>query len=707
VGPGPAAVAAEDPNRFLNRELSWLAFNDRVLALAEDPDEPVLDRAKFLAIFSDNLDEFFQVRVALLKDQAAVAPRRLSPEGMTPREQLEAIRPEVEGLVKRQSRVLLEEVLPGLAANGIVLSDWDELDDDDRHHLVEVFERDISPVLTPLAVDPSHPFPYISNLSLNLAVDVRDPVTGANRFARVKVPPSLPRFVVMPDGERFVAIEQVIVAHLGSLFPGMEIFRHHPFRVTRNASLSVDEDEADDMMRAIESELVRQRLGGRAVRLEVDSRMSEPVRQSLQEWLELRGDDVYAIDGPLQLKGLWGVYALDRPDLKRPAWRGVTPAPFPGSGSDRPSIFSLVRAGDLLVHHPYDSFPTTVEAFVEQAAEDPGVLAIKQTLYRTAGDRPDDSPMVRHLIRAAERGKQVAVLVELRARFDEQANITWARALEEAGVHVVYGLAGLKTHSKVTLVVRREGDGIRRYCHVGTGNYNPTTAGIYEDLGILTADEDVGADLAALFNHLTGFSRPEPFRRLLVAPYRLRERMAELVAAETRAGEGGRIVMKMNSLVDPAMIDALYAASSAGVRIDLVVRGICCLRPGVPGLSETIRVRSLVGRYLEHSRIYAFGPRSRRRYYLGSADLMPRNLDRRVEAVLPVTDPALTERLQEVLDVNLADDVLAWTMDGTQGGTGGTWTKVATTEGVSSHDRLEELARLRIAGRRGGGERRG
>ncbi len=690
--PSPPEPAPERPP-YLNRELSWLDFGERVLARAEAPEVPVLERAKFLAIFGQGLDEFFQVRVAGLKDQVAAGLQALSPDGLTPEDQLLAIRARVAELLERQSEIFLHQVAPDLGAVGIHFSKWDELDDDDRKHLVEVFENQIFPVLTPLAVDPGHPFPYISNLSLNLAVMVRDPDTGERRFARVKVPNLLPRFVVMPDGERYVALEQVIAQHLGALFPGMVVESHDPFRVTRNADLTLEEDEADDLLEAVEVELRRRRFG-RAVRLEVVEGIDEETLGLLVRELDLSDEDVYVTEGPLDLGGLWGVWALPRPDLKDEPFSSVTQPRLKGSEGDRVDLFARIRAGDILVHHPYDSFTTSVAAFIRQAASDPDVLAIKQTLYRTSAD----SPIIQSLIRAAEAGKQVAALVEVKARFDEEANVVWARALEKVGVHVVYGLVGLKTHSKTALVVRQEDEGIRRYCHIGTGNYNEKTARLYEDLGLLTCDPDIGADLTQLFNYLTGYGRQERFRKLLVAPGPLRPRLAELIANEARAPSGtGRITMKMNNLVDVEMIDALYEASRAGVEIDLVVRGICCLRPGVPGLSERIRVRSIVGRFLEHSRIFYFAngqaPRSPA-WYFGSADLMPRNLDRRVEAVAPVEDPELRQRLQQVLDVNLADDELAWEL-----GPDGTWSKVERVEGVNTHIALRQLARAR-AGKR-------
>ncbi len=678
--------------RYINRELSWLDFNARVLALAEDEETPLLERAKFLAIFSSNLDEFFQVRVASLHDKVAAGLTTPSPDGRTPVDQLMAIRPRIEALIARQAEVFLGDIVPALGNAGIVLSDWESLDEDDREYLVDVFHRRIFPVLTPLAVDPGHPFPYISNLSLNLAVSVRDPSNGARRFARVKVPPLLPRFVVMPDGERFVAVEQLMAAHLDTLFPGMEIEEHDTFRVTRNADVTLeDEEETDDLLAAVELELRRRRFG-RAVRLEVSTTMGEETRELLMRELELEADDVYVVDGPLELGGLMAVYDLDRPELKDSSWVGVTQPVLVDEDGDAKDVFAVLREREVLVHHPYDSFSTSVVTFIEQASKDPQVLAIKQTLYRTSGD----SPIIKALIRAAETGKQVAALVELKARFDEQANIAWARALEEAGVHVVYGLVGLKTHTKTALVVREEGDSIRHYCHVGTGNYNPKTARIYEDIGLLSADPELGADLAELFNYLTGYSRQTEYRRLLVAPAGLRQSILDLIAGERDDPDGaGRIVMKMNSLVDTTVIDALYEASQAGVSIDLIVRGICCLRPGVPGLSENIRVRSIVGRFLEHSRILAFGERRERHYVIGSADLMPRNLDRRVEAMTPIFDRDLQGRLQEILDVNRDDDTLAWMLAGD-----GSWSKVPTEKGANTHLRLQELAFERARRRR-------
>jgi polyphosphate kinase len=678
--------AEDDEVRHLNRELSWLQFDERVLALAEDPELPLLERAKFLAIFSSNLDEFYQVRVAGLLEQAAAGVTGSGADGMDPVDQLQAIDVYASELARRQAQLFHDEVVPALDAEGIRLSGWDALDDDDREHLVTIFEEQVFPVLTPLAVDPAHPFPYISNLSLNLAVVVRDPDDGDQHFARIKVPPILPRFVVLPDGERFVPLERVIAAHLDRLFPGWEIVEHHAFRVTRNADFEIEEEEADDLLLAIESELTRRRFG-RVVRLEVEPDMTDEVLDLLVRELEIEHDAVITLPGPLDLSGLWALYDLDRPDLKQAPLPPTTQPRLSTSPGDELDLFGALRQGDVLVQHPYDSFATSVQAFVETAAHDPKVLAIKITLYRTSGP---GSPIINALLDAAEEGKQVVALVELKARFDEEANIEWARALEEAGVHVAYGVVGLKTHTKTCLVVRDDGDRVRRYAHLGTGNYNDKTARIYEDVGILTADPALGADLTDLFNVLTGYSRQSSYRDLVVAPMNFRERMLELIAREA-AADDGRIVAKMNSLVDSQIIDALYEASAAGTPVDLIVRGICCLRPGVAGVSERIRVRSIVGRYLEHSRIYRFGSEARGYDYLiGSGDWMPRNLDRRVEALAPVTDPVLQSRLEEILQVNLADDLLAWELRPDT-----TWRRVPVVQGVDTHLTLHERARER------------
>lgn len=671
---------------YLNRELSWLEFNQRVLSLVERPDFPLLERAKFLAIWSSNLDEFFQVRVAGLKEQLAHGIGAGTPDGLTPVQQLAAIKAVLEDQYDRVSKLFLSEVAPALAAGGIVFSDYSTLDQDDREFLDQQFRDLVFPVVTPLAVDPAHPFPYISNLSLNLAVSVRNPETGVSRFARVKIPPILPRFVVLPDGERFVPLEQVIAHHLDSLFPGMEVMTHHVFRVTRNADLEIEEDEGGDLLLAIESELTQRRFG-RVVRLEVHPDIPEDVLDLLLREMGASHDDVYLVDGPLDLSGMWSVYDLDIPDLKFETYSWVTPPRLAaGSSTERLDIFEVIKQGDLLVHHPYDAFTTSIEAFIKQAAQDPGVLAIKVTLYRTS----KDSPLMSALIEAAEDGKQVVALVELKARFDEERNIEWAQRLEDSGVHVMYGVIGLKTHTKLALVVRREGERVVRYAHVGTGNYDETTARTYEDVGIFTADPEIGSDLSDLFNFLTGYSRQTRYRRLAVSPNGVRTRIMELIEGEADKSDGN-ITLKLNSLVDAGIINGLYQASQAGTRVDLIVRGICCLRPGVPGLSENIRVRSIIGRYLEHSRLFRFGARgSERHYYLGSADLMPRNLDRRVEALAPVIDPALQFRIDEILDVLLADDVLAWELNGE-----GSWQRVARDSGVDAHVSFQDLALTR------------
>jgi polyphosphate kinase len=668
--------------KYIDRELSWLDFNSRVLSIAEDPSTPLLERLKFLAIFTTNLDEFFEIRVAGILEQVAAGVRRQALGGMYPRSQLRAIRARVDEMYRRVDRVLGREILPGLAEAGVFFRTWDELSDDDKAYLTLQFHTRVFPVVTPLSVDPGHPFPYLSNMSLNLAATVRDPSTGKTRFARVKVPPILPRFLVLPSNDQIIALEEVIAAHLDSLFPGMEIVSSVAFRVTRNADLDIEEEEADDLLEFIESELSRRRFG-RVVRLEVEPTINEDSLDLLVKELAISPEQVYVTEGPLDMTGFWGVFELDRPDLKWESYLWVTPRPLAVVSGERMNIFERIRQGDILVQHPYDSFAASVEELVNQAASDPNVLAIKQTLYRTSAD----SPSMRSLISAAEAGKQVVALVELKARFDEQANIEWARRLEESSVHVVYGLVGLKTHTKTTLVVRDDGDQIRRYSHVGTGNYHNKTARIYEDIGLLTVDPDIGADLSDLFNFLTGYSKQIDYRKLLVSPINLRKRMTKLIRREAKRDDG-RIVMKMNSLVDGGMIRELYKASQAGAKIDLIVRGICCLRPGVEGLSENITVRSLVGRYLEHSRIYRFGTKERGYDYLiGSADLMPRNLDRRVEVVGPVSDPEHHERLDEVFDVLFEDDELAWVLQ-----PDGIWHKVGSVEGNNSHLRLQQLA---------------
>jgi polyphosphate kinase len=678
------------PDRFLNRELSWLDFADRLVDLAADTSLPLLERVKFVAILSSGLDEFFQVRVGGLKDHVAAGLRGRSADGRTASQQLGDIRLQCIRLMQRSDEVFESSIVPSLAAAGLYFTSIEDLDETEKARVLGVFEKEIFPVLTPLAVDPGHPFPYISNLSLNLALLVEDPSTREQRFARVKVPPLLPRFVPLNGGSRFVALEQLIAANLPRLFPHMEIGRHHAFRVTRNADLDLEESEADDLLAAVETELRRRRFG-RAVRLEVDQETPMEVRDLLLEELELGTDDVYESSAPLGLGQLWALHAIDRADLHEAPWVPRTQPRLASAGDGPVDLFSVLREGNVLVHHPYDSFTTSVEAFITQAADDPNVLAIKQTLYRTS----EDTAIVSALVRAAEQGKQVAALVEVKARFDEQANILWARQLERAGVHVVYGLVGLKTHSKIILVVRREEDGLRRYCHIGTGNYNSETAKVYEDLGLFTADPAIGEDLTDLFNHLTGYGRPVAHRRIVVAPQAMRP---WVLAEDAAVGEAGRITIKVNGLTDPEVVDALYAASQAGVRIDLSVRGVCCLRPGVAGLSERITVRSIMGRFLEHSRIFRFGdPGGERevRYTIGSGDLMERNLDRRIEVLVPVLDLELQARLEETLELNLADDTNAWEL-----GPDGAWTRVVPVLGLSAQKRLQELAVARARRRR-------
>src|SRR5487761_79557 len=670
---------------LINRELSWLDFNSRVLAQAEDDRLPLLERARFLAIASRALDEFFQVRVGGLK-QLAAGLEGAAPGPQGPEAQFRAIRPQVEELSGRQARAFLSELVPRLDHQGIRFCDWSSLGDEDRAFLDRVFEERIFPVLTPLAVDPAHPFPYISSLSLNLMVVVTDPAIHEQRIARIKVPPLLSRFVVLPDGERFVPIEQVIAAHLQPLFEGMTVVAHHVFRLTRNADYQLDSDEADDLVEAVLAVLKERRRSPLVVRLEVGTEMPEAMVELLMRELEIDAQDVYPVSAPLDLGGLFDVCRLDRPDLKYPPWVPVTPSRVAHElGVGDGDIFRDLREEQLLVHHPYDSFEHTVEAFIERAAVDPQVLAIKQTLYRTSGPV---SPIIRSLTRAAEAGKQVVALVELTARFDEQNNINWAEVLEDAGVHVVYGTVGLKTLAKVTLVVREEPGGIRRYCHVGTGNYNRDTARLYEDLGLLSADPALGADVGELFNSLTGYSRQARYRRLLVAPATMRPALLRLIGREAERGEAGRIILKVNNLVDTEIIGALCAASQAGTEIDLIVRSICCLRPGVPGISDRIRVRSLIGRYLEHSRILRFGRDPRNAdYYISSADLMPRNLDRRVEVAVPIRSADLRARLDRILEINLSDDTLAWELEPDGG-----WRRVQGRSGVDTRVRLPEMA---------------
>ncbi len=677
-----------DTNVF-NRELSWLAFNARVLQLSSDTEVPLLEQIRFLAIFSSNLDEFFQVRVSGLRDQQAAGISTPASDGRLPAEQLALVRDIVTDLVAEQERVLVHEIMPALREQGIELSAWHDLDADDQAGLSERFRDRIFPVLTPLAVDPGHPFPYVSDLSLNLAVVVRDPRDERELFARVKVPNTLPRWLRIGDTDRFVPLEEVIAAHLDQLFPGMEVQEHHAFRVTRNADLSDALDEADDLLSAVEYELRRRRFG-RATRLEVGASMTDEVLDLLIGEFDLDPSAVYVARTPLDPTSFSEIADIERPALRWPEWKGVVDPRL--QPDDEPvDIFAEIRAGDVLVQHPYESFSRSIVEFIHQAANDPDVLAIKITLYRTASS----SPIVDACIKAAEQGKQVAVLVELKARFDEAANIGWARRLEQAGVHVAYGLLGLKIHTKIAMAVREEPDGIRRYCHIGTGNYNHRTARIYEDIGILTADPEIGADVADLFNHLTGYGREIRYNKLLVAPDQLRPGLEALIDNEIASGRG-RMILKMNSLVDVRMTEKLYEASQAGVDIDLIIRGQCSLKPGIPGLSDRIRVRSIIGRYLEHSRIYHFangnGP-GEPATYIGSADLMSRNLNRRVEALVRLDDPRTQQRVREILDVVLDDDRLAWTLAGD-----GVWTKRRGPDAIDTHARLQQLARGRANG---------
>jgi polyphosphate kinase len=726
--PTTPAVDRLPDDRYLNRELSWLDFNARVLTLAEDPRTPLLERAKFLAIFANNLDEFYMVRVAGLKRRRQTGLAIRGTDGLFPREQLQRIAERAAALVERHSRCFANEVQPALAAENIRIVRWIELGAPERERMRAYFREHVFPVLTPLAVDPAHPFPYISGLSLNLAVVVRDPDGGPELFARVKVPNNVPRFVavepatpVTEDAQaaRFLPVEDLIAAHLGQLFSGMQVVEHHLFRVTRNADFELDEDRDEDLLQALERELARRRFGP-PVRLEVAASISDHVLELLVRELDMDAHDVMRVPALLDLSSLWQVYGdTDRPDLKDTPFVPATHPQF-AEGEIPRSVFARLRDNDILVHHPYHSFSTSVQRFIEQAAADPNVLAIKQTLYRTSGD----SPIVDTLIAAAEAGKQVVVLVEVKARFDEQANIGWARMLERAGCHVVYGLVGLKTHCKIALVMRQEGNQIRRYCHIGTGNYHPKTARMYEDFGLLTADPEVGADLTDLFNVLTGYSRQTAYRRLLVAPHGVRNGIMERIEREiahVRAGRPGLVQIKANSLVDEEIVDALYRASRAGVDVDLVIRGICTLKPGVPGLSERIRVRSIVGRFLEHSRVFRFGDGAVARpgstptpaesapaggvvaagppaapggeFWIGSADLMHRNLDRRVEALVQVVDPAARVDLDRMMRVAFDERTAAFDL-----AADGTWHRRVSVGDQPLVDAQEALLR-RIVGK--------
>lgn len=698
--------------RFADREISWLAFNQRVLEQSEDESLPLLERAWFSAIFSSNLDEFYMVRVAGLKRRIAAGIAKAGASGLEPRQVLEGIEARTRELTARQAENFQKVIGPALAAEGIHVRPWADLDEEQQATMTRYFRRQIFPVLTPLAVDPSHPFPYISGLSLNLAVVVRNPLTDKLHFARVKVPQSLPRlvnvdsvatgtaaedFVGRDSGTTFITLEEIVRAHLGHLFPGVEIVEAHAFRVTRNEDLEVEEDDAENLLTAMEEELLRRRFGP-VVRLEVEDTISPLVRDFLVEKLEITSADVFTLPAPLDLTLANVLHDLELTHLKYPKYVPVTAAGLAEFESARAGdIFAKIRSHDVLLHHPYDSFATSVQAFITQAARDPHVLAMKQTLYRTSGD----SPIVSALIEAARAGKQVVAIVEIKARFDEEANIEWARKLERAGVHVVYGMVGLKTHCKLSLVVRQEADGLRRYCHVGTGNYHPKTARGYEDLGLLTCDRDVAQDLTRLFNQLSGYAPRSTFHRLLVAPLSIRDGLIERINAQIarkKAGEEAWVGIKVNSVVDERVIDALYRASQAGVRVDVLVRGICAIRAGVPGLSENVRVRSILGRYLEHSRIYAFGPKGSEEVWIGSADLMHRNLDRRVEALVRIADPEQVEFLAGLVRRGASARTASWTLR-----KNGRWRRnVLAKDGSPLRDIQSELmdqASSRVVGR--------
>jgi polyphosphate kinase len=702
-------ISENDPalpsDRYLDRELSWLAFNQRVLELAEDPDLPVLERANFLAIFASNLDEFFMVRVAGLKRRILTGLAVPTNVGRAPQEVLSDISRAAHVLQERHARAFQDRVRPDLAGAGINVVGWNTLTDAERDSLRTYFGNQIFPVLMPLAVDPAHPFPYISGLSLNLAIRVRNSKTGKQEFARLKVPTMLPRFVRVDrsetlDNVRFITLEELIANHLGDLFPGMQILEHHAFRVTRNEDVEIDEDETENLIKALEKELLRRRFGP-PIRLEITEDMDEVTLGLLVRELDVTDQEVYRLPAPLDLGGLFDFARIDRPDLRYAKHVPTTAAQLLAAEPNaEPDIFSAIARQDILLHHPYESFATSVQAFLEQAAADPNVLAIKQTLYRTSGD----SPIIDALIAAAESGKQVLALVEIKARFDEQANISWARKLEKAGVHVVYGLVGLKTHCKLALVVRYEQGVLVHYSHIGTGNYNPKTSRIYEDLGLLTADAQVGKDLTRLFNELSGYAIEKKFKRLLVAPLHLRKALLKRIGDETANALAGRpagIRIKVNSMVDEAVIDALYRASQAGVPVDVWVRGICSLKPGVPGMSENIRVRSILGRYLEHSRIFSFRTLGEPQVFIGSADMMHRNLDRRVEALVRLVDADHLLEIDALFTRAMDDRTSSWWLDAS-----GEWTRHHLDESGQPLDdmqnRLMQLIgqRRRLAGHR-------
>jgi polyphosphate kinase len=686
------------PERYLDRELSWLAFNTRVLELAEDPGVPLLERANFLAIFANNLDEFFMVRIAGLKRRILTGLAVPTNVGTAPTEVLSHIQDRAHELQTRHAQAFRTLVKPALDDEGIHVETWADLGIVDRAALDDIFANQIFPVLMPLAVDPAHPFPYISGLSLNLSIRVRNPKTGKEEFARLKVPPMLPRFVQLPDDSsgflRFIPLEDLISNHLGDLFPGMEVMDHHEFRVTRNEDVVLEEDESENLIQTLERELLRRRFGP-PIRLEITDDMDELTLELLVRELDITDSEVYRLPAPLDLGGLFELAKIDRPALKYKKHVPTTAVQLmPLEPNSPPDIFGSISRQDILLHHPYESFATSVQAFVEQAAADPNVLAIKQTLYRTSGD----SPIVEALIAAAESGKQVLALVEIKARFDESANISWARKLEKAGVHVVYGLVGLKTHCKLALVIRQEGGVLRHYSHIGTGNYNPKTSRIYEDLGLLTASNTVGKDLTRLFNELSGYAVEKKFKRLLVAPRLLRKGLLKRIRIETQNAQSGLpsgIRIKLNSIVDEAIIDALYRASIAGVPVDLVVRGICALKPGVEGLSENITVRSVLGRYLEHSRVFSFHNNGDPQVYIGSADMMHRNLDRRIEALVRLTDPRHLRYIDQIFTLALSDETAAWSLAGD-----GTWTRHYLSANGSPLDDMQNVLMRQISQRK-------
>lgn len=687
-GTSPSSPDELPEGRYSDRELSWLAFNERVLDLARDTERiPLLERAKFLAIFSSNLDEFFMVRVAGLKRRIDAGVAVPSVAGMLPRELHDAILARTHDLVSEQSRVFAEEVRPGLVDEGIEILRWAELSDDEKGRMRTLFSERIFPILTPLAVDPSHPFPYIRGLSINLAVMLANPITGAEQFARVKVPSVLPRLVNLGEG-RFLPLEEIISRHLDQLFTGMHVLQHTTFRVTRNEDLEVEEDDAENLLFALEKELLRRKVGRPPVRLEVQDDISAEMLELLTRELDIRDKEVFRLPAPLDLTGLFSLADVDRDDLSYPNFLPITHPHLAEVETARPAdMFAAIRRRDVLVHHPYDSFATSVQRFIEQAAQDPQVLAIKQTLYRTSGD----SPIIDALVDAAEAGKQVLAVVEIKARFDEQANITWARLLERAGVHVVYGMVGLKTHCKLAMVIRDGGEGLRRYAHIGTGNYNPKTARQYEDLGLLTSNPIITEDVARLFNHLSGMTAEKRYRRLLVAPESIRSGIIDAIEREIdnkKAGLPAGVRIKVNSIVDERVIDALYRASRAGVPVDLWVRGICSIRPGVPGLSENIRVISILGRFLEHSRIFWFANGGRPMVAIGSADLMHRNLDRRVEALVGLSNKQHVAEVEEMFDMAFDPGTVSWHLQDR------TWTEVSRgPDDIPLTDLQEELIR--------------